>query len=184
MNSVNADTYTNDKTIECKCNTNWLTIEYKLTVNGVEIDCNLSITWLPMECQSTVNWKPIDFQLETHSVRPGLYSTESLSRQAPRSFASIERNTRGADLEMNSVNSDNYTNDKTFECKCNTNWLTIEYQLTVNGATSDWDLSINWLPMECQLTDNWLPIWESFFWDPVSIVQNLSQGRLLGRFPL
>ena len=64
---------------------------------------------------------PIDFQLESHSVRPGLYIAESLSRQAPRSFASIEGNTRGADLERNSVNADNYTNDKTIECKCNAN---------------------------------------------------------------
>ena len=60
-------------------------------------------------------------QLESHFLGPGLYSTESISRQAPRSFASIEGNTRGADLERNSVNADNYTNDKTIECKCNAN---------------------------------------------------------------
>ena len=75
---------------------------------------------------------PIDFQLESHSERPGLYSTESLSRQAPRSFASIEGNTRGAGREMNSVNDNPNANDKTIDCQCNANELTIEFQLTDN----------------------------------------------------
>ena len=68
---------------------------------------------------------PIDFQLESHSERPSLYSTESLSRQAPRSFASIEGNTRGAGREMNSVNENPNANDKTMECQCNANDLSI-----------------------------------------------------------
>ena len=54
-------------------------------------------------------------------MRPGLYSTESLSRQAPRSFASIEGNTRGAGREMNSINDNPNVNDKTIECQCNVN---------------------------------------------------------------
>ena len=145
MNSVNTDTYTNDKTIECKCNTNWLTIEYKLTVNGVEIDCNLSITWLPMECQSTVNWKPIDFQLETHSVRPGLYSIESISKQAPRTFPSIEGNTRGANLVMNSVNAYGIPKRR---------------QLIANVMPMYCQLDSNWLSIEC----NWVPIGTSVHW--------------------
>ena len=65
-------------------------------------------------------------------MRPGLYSTESLSRQAPRSFASIEGNTRGAGREMNSVNDNPNANDKTIDCQCNANELTIEFQLTDN----------------------------------------------------
>ena len=68
---------------------------------------------------------PIYFQLESHSERPGLYSTESISRQAPRSFASIEGNTRGAGREMNSVNENPNANDKTMECQCNANELSI-----------------------------------------------------------
>ena len=75
---------------------------------------------------------PIDFQLESHSERPGLYSTESLSRQAPRSFASIEGNTRGAGREMNSVNDNPNANDKTIDCQWNVNQQSIESQLTFN----------------------------------------------------
>ena len=75
---------------------------------------------------------PIEFQLVGHSVRPGLYSTESISKQAPRSFASIEGNTRGAGSEMNSVNDNPNANDKTIECQCNANQLSIECQLTLN----------------------------------------------------
>ena len=91
-------------------------------------------------------------------MRPGLYSIESISKQAPRSFASIEGNTRGAGREMNSVNDNPNANDKTIDCQCNANELSIE----------------------CQLTFNWRVILR----DPVSIVQNLSQGRLLSRLPL
>ena len=58
-------------------------------------------------------------------MRPRLYSTESISRQAPRSFASIEGNTRGAGREMNSVNENPNANDKTMECQCNANELSI-----------------------------------------------------------
>ena len=68
---------------------------------------------------------PIDFQLETHSERPGLYSTESLSRQAPQSFASIEGNTRGAGREMKSVNDNPNAKDKTIDCQLTFNWRVI-----------------------------------------------------------
>ena len=72
---------------------------------------------------------PIDFQLETHSeslfLGPGLYSTESHSRQAPQSFASIEGNTRGAGREMKSVNDNPNAKDKTIDCKLTFNWRVI-----------------------------------------------------------
>ena len=75
---------------------------------------------------------PIDFQLESHSERPSLYSTESVSKQAPRSFASIEGNTRGAGSEMNTVNDNPNAIHKTIECQCNANQLSIKCQLTFN----------------------------------------------------
>ena len=65
-------------------------------------------------------------------MRPGLYSTKSISRQAPRSFASIEGNIRGAGSEINSVNDNPNANDKTIDCQCNANELSIECQLTFN----------------------------------------------------
>ena len=63
----------------------------------------------------------IDSQLESHFLGPGLYSTESISRQAPRSFASIEGNTRGAGRQMNSVNDNPNAKDKTIECQLTVN---------------------------------------------------------------
>ena len=60
----------------------------------------LIVDWIPID-----KWKPVDLQLENHNVGPFLNSTEFISGQAPRSFASIEGNAWGADPEMNSVNA-------------------------------------------------------------------------------
>ena len=148
--------------IEWQLNTNWLSMEEQLTTMWVSIDCQWNVNSLTIECQLTDNWLPSDSQLESHFVGPCLYSTEFISRQAPRSFPFIKGNDWGADPEMNSFNK---------------RIMPIDSQLA-KGVSFD-QLNINWLRWFPSINNraNWLPISQwSLIW-PILCQLNQSSAN-------
>ena len=112
----------NPVSLNCHWNSNWLSMKCQLSANGMPIGFNSKpgprsfpsiegntrgpCPWVEFpqcqSCQWTVDW-PILCHLnqssanqdECHSIGPSLYSTASTQGQGPRSFPSIEGNTRG-----------------------------------------------------------------------------------------
>ena len=70
---------TTGMSIEGRWNANWLQMECQLTANPVSLNCHWNSNWLSMKCQLSANGMPIGFN----------------SKPGPRSFPSIEGNTRG-----------------------------------------------------------------------------------------